>query len=58
MNAVLSEKVEMEKPYILGYDNEPDEEDLAIETIRDAYEKIHRSHKNVNDFRLEFRVAS
>lgn len=55
---MLSEKVEMEKPYILGYDNEPDEEDLAIETIKDAYEKIHRGHKNVNAFRLEFRVAS
>ena len=55
---MLSEKVEMEKPYILGYDNEPDEEDLAIETIMDAYEKIHRSHKNVNPFRLEILVAS
>ena len=29
---MLSEKVEREKPYILGHDNEPDEEDLAIET--------------------------
>ena len=55
---MLSEKVEIEKPYILGHDNEPDEEDLAIETIRDAYEKIHQSHKNVNAFRLEFRFAS
>ncbi|MGYP000846482668 len=55
---MLSEKVEIKKPYILGHDNEPDEEDLAIETISDAYEKIHRSHKNVNAFRLEFRFAS
>lgn len=55
---VTREPIQCLKPYILGHDNEPDEEDLAIETIRDAYEKIHRSHKNVNAFRLEFRIAS
>ena len=55
---MLSEKVEIEKPYILGHDNEPDEEGLVIETIRDAYKNIHRSHKNVSAFRLEFSVAS
>ena len=40
------------------HNNKPDEEGLAIETIRDAYENIHRSHKNVSAFRLEFSVAS